>query len=290
MNNSTPTPTAPKNDFGDLVNLLASLTEAENELRKLEASLNQDHLAAVRLHVDSYKELQTKIGEAKAAIEIISARNVQWFEERKTLATPYGEVKRTTSTKLVIADETATIALIRAARRSDDFLETRITIRREVLETLEDEELRKFGVRRETTHNYKPEPAAIDLGKAVKDAQKSEGATKKTAKKAAATAAIALFFGLLFNALVPGSTAVAAPTIAAPTPPLAPISSKDRALLIDALHGTAELNLLWSDYYAVTQIDYAYWHGRAEGFAIAAYWIEHYEPSRAGATAEEASP
>jgi hypothetical protein len=181
-----PAPTALKEDFGALVNLLADLTDAANDLQKLEASLNQDHLAAVRLHVDRYKELQTRIGQAEAALAVVAQRNPQWFEEKKTLATPYGQVKRTTSTALVIADEAATIALIRAAKREEDFLEIKTAIRKEALETLEDAELRKYGVRRETTHNFKPEPASVDLGKAVKAAEKTDKAANKTAKKAAA--------------------------------------------------------------------------------------------------------
>src|SRR4051794_30799221 len=100
---STPAPTVLKNDFSDLVNLLDDLTSASNDLAALEHDLNASHLGNVRLHSIAYKGLQTRIGNAKAAIEVIAARNPQWFEEKKTLETPFGEVKRTTSTSLVIA-------------------------------------------------------------------------------------------------------------------------------------------------------------------------------------------
>jgi len=185
MTNPAPAPAGLKNDFGDLVNLLDQLTDAENDLSKLNTQLNVEHLANVRLHTDTYKRLQSLIGETEAAIQVIAARNPQWFEEKKTVETPYGVVKRTSSTSLVIADEAVTITLIEAAGRAGDFVVTTKTISREALEKLDDDELKKYGVRRETKHNYKPEAAALDLGKAVKQAEKSDKAAKKTAKSAA---------------------------------------------------------------------------------------------------------
>ena len=175
-----------KKDFEDLVNLLDRLTDVENDLAKLNASLNADHLANVRLHTDTYKHLQATAGEVKAAIEVIAARNPQWFEEKKTLETPYGLVKRTSSTSLVIPDEGVTITLIKAAGRDADFLKTTTAISREGLEKLSDEELKKYGVSRLTEYNFKPEPAGIDLGKSVKAAEKSDKAAAKAAKKAGA--------------------------------------------------------------------------------------------------------
>lgn len=186
MNPTVTAPTPAKNDFTDLVNLFAELTDASGEMDKLETSLNQDHLANVRLHIDTYKALQARLGAAEAAISAIAQRNPAWFEEKKTVDTPFGEVKRTTSTSLVIADEAATIALIRAAGRADDFLVMTTSVRREAIETLEDHELAKLGVRREVKHNFKPAPARLDLGKAVKAADKGPTAVKKAARAAAA--------------------------------------------------------------------------------------------------------
>lgn len=171
-------------DFADLVNLLNALSEAQNQISHLNQNLNTEYLETVKGYSDEYKVLQTDISAAMAAIEVIAARNPQWFEEKKTIATPFGEVKRTTSTSLVIPDEAVTITLIRAARRADDFLVTTTAISKEALEKLSDEELARYGVSRKTEHNYKPEGAKVDLGKSVKAAEKSAAAAAKTAKKA----------------------------------------------------------------------------------------------------------
>lgn len=187
MNTTAPAPAALKKDFEDLIALFHQLTDASNELNKLNSSLNDSHLANVRLHTDTYTALQTKIGEANAAIEVIGERNPQWFAEKANLETPYGSVKRTTSTALQVADEAITITLIKAAGREKDFLVTTTAISLESLKKLSDDELKKYGVLRKTTHNFNPEPAAIDLGKAVKAVEKSAKAAAKAAKKAVAS-------------------------------------------------------------------------------------------------------
>jgi hypothetical protein len=184
MTTTAPLPTAKPSDFADMVNLLERLSTLAVSVSKLEAKLNSENLTTVRQYADEYKALQTELGQVESALAVIAERNPQWFSEKKTITTPFGEVKRTTSTKLEIADETATIALIRSAKREEDFLVVSTALNREALENLEDDELRKFGVRRSVTHNYNPAPASVDLGKAVKAAEKSARAAAKAAKAA----------------------------------------------------------------------------------------------------------
>lgn len=183
--NTAPAPTAQKEDFASLVNLLDRLSFAQNQITKLEQTLNSQHLETVRGHMPVYKELQTTLGECEAAIAVIAERNPQWFDDKKTVATPYGEVKRTSSTKLVVADPTVSMTLVKAAGREADFIRKIEQLNLEALENLEDAELAKFGIKRVTTHNYKPGAASVDLGKAVKSAEKSDKAAAKAAKKAA---------------------------------------------------------------------------------------------------------
>lgn len=185
MNTTTiaPTPAARPQDFADLVNLLAALTKSQNNLAHLEQVLNRQHLETVNGHMDAYKEIQTLIGECEAAIRVIAQRNPQWFEDKKSVPTPYGTLKRTTSTSLQIPDEEITMTLIRGANLAEKYIKTTHTLSRESLELLDDEELKKFGIKRVTEHNFNPEPAKVNLGKAVKAAEKSAKTAKKTAEK-----------------------------------------------------------------------------------------------------------
>ena len=178
-----PAPTAKPSDFADLVGILDRLSHAANQLARLEQTLNAQHLDTIRGHMPVYKELQATVADCEAALEVIAARNPQWFESKKSVATPVGEVKRTTSNKIEIADPLVTMTLILAAGRAGDFIRTEEALRIEVLETLDDDQLAKFGVKRVTTHNYKIAPASVDLGKAVKAAEKSDSAAAKTVKK-----------------------------------------------------------------------------------------------------------
>jgi hypothetical protein len=179
-----PTPAARPSDFADLVNLFAALTKSENNLARLQQVLDSQHLETVQGHMEAYKEIQTLIGECEAAIKVIAARNPQWFEDKKSIAMPVGELKRTTSTSIEIADEEITMTLIRNAGRAAEFIKTSHVISKEALELLKDEDLKKFGVKRVVEHNYKCAPASVDLGKAVKAADKSAKAAAKTAKAA----------------------------------------------------------------------------------------------------------
>lgn len=182
-----PLPSARPTDFADLVNLLTALTKSENNLALLQQVLDKQHLETVQGHMEAYKEIQTLIGECEAAIKVIAARNPQWFEEKKTVATPFGELKRTTAISLEIPDEEITMTLIRGAGHADKFIKSVHTISKEALEVLDDEELKKFGVKRVTEHNYKAAAATVNLGKAVKAAEKSAKAAKKTVEKAGAS-------------------------------------------------------------------------------------------------------
>ncbi|MBX3736709.1 MAG: hypothetical protein KF715_08475 [Candidatus Didemnitutus sp.] len=122
INPVAPAPTAQKDDFASLVNLLDRLTHAEVQLAKLQQVLDAQHLETVRGHMPAYKEFQTIIGECQAAISVIAQRNPQWFEEKKTVVTPYGELKQTSSKSLEVADPAITITLIKGAKREADFI------------------------------------------------------------------------------------------------------------------------------------------------------------------------
>jgi len=179
---STTTIPSPK-DFTDLVNILAELSDANNQLKQLQTDMDREHLATVHGYREQYAALQKRVSDAEAALEVIAARNPQWFADEKTVETPYGDVKRTTSKKLEIPSEEASIARIKAAGK-DELLRVEVTINKEAAELLSDEELAKFGIHRKKTENYNAKPATIDLGKAIKAADKSAAAAAKTARAA----------------------------------------------------------------------------------------------------------
>jgi phage host-nuclease inhibitor protein Gam len=115
---------------------------------------------------------------------VISRRNPQWFADAKTVKTPFGSVKFTESSPIAVASEEATVRLIIASRKSDEYLRTKQELDLDALATCDDAQLAKFGLIRTTKQNFKVETKVVDLGKAVKAAEKSNRAANKTAKEA----------------------------------------------------------------------------------------------------------
>lgn len=194
MNNTSAIPAtfvdAPRtSDFTDVVNLLAVLGEANRQLAGLKAEVESGYLEIVSAHRERYAKLQSTVTETEAALEVIARRNPQWFGDKKTVATPYGGVKFTASKELVVADENISIQLIRALAPDSDLLRTVQVLNKEALEKLSDTELARFAIVRKAKENFKVDTEVVDLGKAVKAADKSAKAAGKTAKKAAALVA-----------------------------------------------------------------------------------------------------
>lgn len=197
MQNTTPeTPAttatfaaAPKpDDFKAVIDLLSVLGDANRDLAKLEREIETHYVGHVTKHRDDYATLQKTISETEAALEVIARRNPQWFGDKKNVSTPYGVVKFKASTELVAADEQDAIRRILKARRPR-LLRRNIELNRELLDELSDKELAAFGITRKAKENITIETKVVDLGKAVKAAEKSEKAAAKAAKQAAAAAA-----------------------------------------------------------------------------------------------------
>lgn len=195
--NQTANPSAPTGfinapragDFENVINLLAVLGEANRQLAELEREIEAGYVALVAPHRERYAKLQATIGETEAALEVISRRNQQWFTETKNIKTPYGTVKFTSSSELVVADEGIAVQLIKALAGKDgeeQLLRTVQVLNREALEKLPDGELARYAILRKSKENFKVGTDIVDLGKAVKAADKSDKAAAKTAKKAAA--------------------------------------------------------------------------------------------------------
>ena len=195
-------PTNPE-QFQHMTELLAELSDYTNRLQRLENGLNANFLTILKSKVEDYSAIQAVLTEAEKQIKTIAARNPQWFTERATLKTPYGAVKQTTGTSLVTDSEDLSIQLIEqqaqfdAARAEQDptfvpalkldaLIRQKKELDREALEKLDDQTLRRFGIRRETRTDIKVTPANVDMGKAVEEAIAAEGrvTTSPTSKAA----------------------------------------------------------------------------------------------------------
>lgn len=159
-------------DYKNLVDLLAIFSEATARQNALAAQLNQEYLDKVDEHKPEYTENQEKLSQAEAAIDALVELHPEWFEKKKTLTTPYGGVKISTGKKIVATSEEASMRLIRAAKKADEFIRTKDELDREALEDLTDEELSKYGLVRQNTVTVKIIAAEVELGEAVKEEAK----------------------------------------------------------------------------------------------------------------------
>jgi hypothetical protein len=165
--------------YTNLINLFAIFTEATNRMSALDAALQERWVDLIDEHRAEYTQLQSKISEADAAIRHIATQHPEWFEDTKSLKTPYGAIEFRSSSKLEVPNEELTIALIeRMGEPGSVYLRPRKFLNLEALETLEDGDLKKLRINRVTADKCTVKPAKVDLGKAVKKAvEKEEEAT-----------------------------------------------------------------------------------------------------------------
>jgi hypothetical protein len=184
----------PTQDFQEMINLLGVFTEATNQLAALQNDANDELMEWLDEAKVEYARLQETLTKAEAAIELIVQKHPEWFTQKKSIKTPYGTVKSTSSTKLVIPNEEATLVRLQLkAERSeiaaeaakaegkelpifDDkaFVRTKQELDREALEKLEDHELVELGILRVKKDSVSIVPATLDMGKAVKESVASE--------------------------------------------------------------------------------------------------------------------
>jgi len=164
-------------DYQNLVNLLSIYSEATNRMLAMQAEMQGQYMELIDSSKPEYAELQSKLGEAEAAMETLALTHPEWFpEKRKSIKTPYGTVKLTATTVLEVPNEEATIILIEAAGKTakEKYLRTNTGLNREALEALSDAELKPFRITRIKDQSFKVTAAQLDMGKAVKDAAKAE--------------------------------------------------------------------------------------------------------------------
>ena len=167
-------PITPDAEYSNLVDLLAMHTEATSRMAELENAVQEAYLAIIDENRKLYASLQNMISDTEASIKLSALQHPEWFQAVKTLKTPYGTVGFRSTTKLEVANEEMTIALIERMPDAELYLRTRKFLNLEALEMLEDFALKGLHIARVTSDKCTVTPAKIDLGKAVKKAAEKE--------------------------------------------------------------------------------------------------------------------
>jgi len=168
-------------DFKNLVALLAVYSEAENRLDTLQATVNAETLETVDEHKGEYTRLQEAMTKAESALELLARKHPGWFAVRKSIKTPYGEVSlKNNPPKLIVENEELSLVLLEAEATRDEkfdpkrFIRERKELDLESLAKLDDEQLKKFRIKREQSDTFGVKAAKTDMGKAVKAAATKE--------------------------------------------------------------------------------------------------------------------
>ena len=161
-------------DFELLIQALSVHTEAAHAIAQIEADLNQRYHTMVEAHRGQYTGLQEALTKTETQIKALAQKHPDWFAARKTLKTPFGTVKSTTTNRLEIPNPEVTVLLLEAAFTADPTFDVDAFIRTntepdvEALEKLDDATLAKFRITRVTDESIKVTPAEVKLGQAVK--------------------------------------------------------------------------------------------------------------------------
>jgi hypothetical protein len=170
-------------DFQNLIDLLACYTEADNRGSELEASINKQLMECIDEVRSDYTKIQEVLTKSEAALEIIARKHPEWFSDKRTIKTLYGQVKLTSTSKVEVANQELSVVLIELeidkAKRGEESLlplETlqslirqETSLNKEALEKLDETVLAKFRLKRIKDESFSVKPAKIDLGKAVKE-------------------------------------------------------------------------------------------------------------------------
>ena len=160
--------------FNNLVNLLSVYSEAYARNSTLEAEIAEMTLSLIDDTKKEYAEIQTVLTQAESALETLCRANPTWFQEKRSVKTPYGSVGFKRISKLLVPNEELSIELVKAAERAADaplgLIRTKDALDLEALEKLDDGALKAFRITRANTDEFSVKPVKLDLGRAVKEA------------------------------------------------------------------------------------------------------------------------
>ena len=166
-------------DFKNACDLLSVFSEGTAQLTAMEAEINSMLLDLISDKKKEYAALQKAVTESETALEVIARRHPEWFADKRSVKTPFGVMKFSSSTSLEIKNPELSIELVRSVLVSEStdpaateaqFIREVEELDREALEKLDDETLKRLKVKRVSNDNFSVKAATIDLGKAVKEA------------------------------------------------------------------------------------------------------------------------
>lgn len=185
MSAKQPTVSRTDPDFTRAMDLLCSKGRVQRLLAQAEVDANSGYSALVEKYRPLVASLQAAEQALDMQLELIALQHPEWFTRVKTLKTPSGDIKQTTSTSLEIPNEELTLVLLQRlgdkeveedSVRASDCYQSTPTLNKDALGTLSDTALDRLKIKRIIKTNIKSTPAAVEIGKAVAD-QKPKTAT-----------------------------------------------------------------------------------------------------------------
>ncbi len=154
-----------------LVGLISAHAQLAVRLAEMQNIADMTLQDAAELMRVEHATLQERQGALEGQIELIVRQHPEWFEKRKSIVTPGGTVKLTSTTSLEVANEELSITLLETHFGSENeceaYLRRKTTLNLEALEQLDDTDLKRLKIRRVTADKFSVTPAKVNLGKAV---------------------------------------------------------------------------------------------------------------------------
>ena len=180
----TTTPQAPAktttaavdDDYQTVARLIAEHAEASLLLSQMQQVIDTNLLATASAIRPEHITLQSQIALVEDRLETLVRRHPEWFLKRKSLVTPCGTVKLTSTSKLEAQNDELSVALIERyyPEIGELYLRRSTELNLEALAALSDAELERLKIRRVQGENFTVTPAKVNLGKAVAAAAEKE--------------------------------------------------------------------------------------------------------------------
>lgn len=174
-----------EDSYKNLLDLLAIYSATTAQLETLAGEINTSVLDLIDTKRAEYAEAQTVLTHTEAAVRAAIALHPEWFAEAKTIKTPYGQVHSQKTTSHKVADQPASIARIKSAQArairdgKHDFaaqlgalIRVEESVNLDACGELTEEILARYGIERNIEESVTLKPAKIQLGQAVKAADK----------------------------------------------------------------------------------------------------------------------